>query len=230
LRLAGGRSGWRVLVWLTWRQARLLALESAIFALAAGFLLLVGGWTGWPLATLVLGVLWGLGVFLDEQRQGSFRFLADQRLPLRPVWGTKVAVRFFFLVLSCLLVLLPGVVKELVRLINHPAPYHEREEFLARVFGPGLLAISAQPWVFLTLCPVNGFCVGVLSGLVCRKSLVAGAVAFSATGFLVLAWVPSLPAGGLHLWQLGAVPLLLLIASRVLMRPWTAGRLVARGP
>lgn len=229
-RPVSGRTGWRSMVWLIWRQARGLALGSAIFGLLAGLLLPLGGLTVWPSASLILGVVWGLGVFADEQRQGCFRFLADQRLPLRPFWWTKVGVRAVFLAGICLLVLLPGLVIELVRAINHPDPYQGKGYLLSRIFGPALLTAFDQPWLFLTLCPVYGFCVGVLAGLVCRKSLVTGAVAFSVTCFLILAWVPSLPTGGLHGWQLWALPLLFLLVSRLLLRPWAAGRLGSRGP
>src|SRR5262249_45279838 len=38
---------------------------------------------------------------------------------------------------------------------------------------------------------------------------------------------PSLVRGGLHFWQVAGIPLVLLVCSRLLMRPWVSDRLLS---
>jgi hypothetical protein len=78
---------------------------------------------------------------------------------------------------------------------------------------------------FLVLWLAYGFSLALLLTLVVRKSAVAVVIAVlvgaGAAGF----WLPSLLGGGLSLWQVLGVPVLLLAASRLAMRAWTSDRL-----
>src|SRR5262249_52863864 len=77
--------------WLAWRQGRaeLAVVGTAAFVLGVGFtaqaVLL------WPVVTLLVGVVYGTGVWAREQADASYRFLTNQRLPPGRVWLAKTA-------------------------------------------------------------------------------------------------------------------------------------------
>jgi ABC-type transport system involved in multi-copper enzyme maturation permease subunit len=218
---------WSMLFWLTWRQARGFAAGLAIFALFLGFVISLEPVLLWPAATLIVGVLCGATAFADEQ-QGSFRFLADQRFPLGRVWVVKVGVRFGIAVAAALLVLAPSFIAALaniptLRENNGGQPYH----FFAHLFHSDLLVNLCPPGLFLTLWLVYGFSSGCLFGLLFRRGLSAGIFALFTALLAAALWIPSLLGGGLHAWQVFGPPVLLLIASRLLMRPWAANRIAS---
>jgi MFS family permease len=99
--------GWLVLFWLTWRQARGFALGMAIFGLVIGFLIPTLGVIVWPAATLFLGMMCGVTAFDDEQ-QGPFRYLGDQRLPLLRLWVVKVGVRLAIALIAATIMTMPA--------------------------------------------------------------------------------------------------------------------------
>jgi ABC-2 family transporter protein len=218
---------WSMLFWLTWRQARGFAAGLAIFALFLGFVISLAPVLLWPAATLIVGVLCGATAFADEQ-QGPFRFLGDQRFPLGRVWVVKVGVRFGVAVAPALLVLAPSFIAALANIPtlrgnNGGQPYH----FFAHVFHSDLLVNLCPPLLFLTLWLIYGFSSGCLYGLLFRHGLAAGVFALSTCSMTAALWIPSLLAGGLHGWQVFGPPVLVLIATRLLMRPWAAGRIAS---
>ena len=83
------------------------------------------------------------------------------------------------------------------------------------------------PGLFLTLWLVYGFAAGCLFGLLFRHGLAAGVFALFTCSLTAALWIPSLLGGGLHAWQVFGPPVLLLIAARLLMRPWAAGRIAS---
>jgi hypothetical protein len=219
--------GWRVLVWLSWRQAWGFALGMMVFSLAAGLLVLASGTGLWPAMTLLAGVLCGVTVFSDEQAQGAYRFLGDQRFPPGHVWLVKTALRGVIAVASAVLVLLPSF----IRAVTAEPPFYglaPQPPLLTLLFHDDLLGALAGPAAFLGLWLLHGFGFGVLSGLLFRKSLVAGVLGFGASAVAASVWLPSLAGGGLHLWQVAGVPLLALAATRLLLPAWAAGRLASR--
>jgi hypothetical protein len=218
---------WPMLFWLTWRQARGFAAGLAAFALFLGFITLLQGVLLWPVATLIVGALCGATAFADEQ-QGPFRFLGDQRLPLGRLWTVKVGVRFAVAVVAALLVLAPSFIAALAniptsRWNNPQGPYH----FFAHVFHSDILVDLCPPGLFLTLWLIYGFSSGCLFGLLFRHGLAAGVFALFTCSLTAALWIPSLLCGGLHAWQVFGPPVLLLIATRLLMRPWAAGRIAS---
>ena len=220
-------ASWSMLFWLTWRQARGFATGLAAFALFLGFIVLLQSLTLWPMVTLVVGVLCGATAFADEQ-QGSFRFLGDQRLPLGRLWVAKVGVRFGIAVVAALLVLAPSFVAALANISESRWNYPEGEyHFFAHVFHSNILVDLCPPLLFLSLWLVYGFCSGYLFGLLFRHGLAAGVFALFTCSLTAALWIPSLLGGGLHAWQVFGPPFLLLIATRLLMRPWAAGRIAS---
>ncbi|HBI46979.1 MAG TPA: hypothetical protein DDY78_29620, partial [Planctomycetales bacterium] len=220
-------ASWSMLFWLTWRQARGFTVGLAAFALFLGFITLLEAVLLWPAATLIVGVLCGATAFADEQ-QGSYRFLGDQRLPLGRLWVVKVGVRFGVAVVAALLVLAPSFIGALANISssrwNSPeGPYH----FFAAVFQSNILVDLCPPGLFLTLWLVYGFSAGCLYGLLFRHGLAAGVFALFTCSVAAAVWIPSLLGGGLHAWQVFGPPLLLLIATRLVVRPWAAGRIAS---
>ena len=199
----------------------------AAFALLLGVLLPLQAVILWPIATLVVGVLCGAAAFADEQ-QGSFRFLGDQRFPLGRLWTAKVGVRFGIAVAAALLVLAPSFIAALYgiptsRWNNPEGEYH----FFAHVFHSDILVDLCPPGLFLTLWLVYGFSSGCLFGLLFRNGLAAGVFALFTCSMTAALWIPSLLGGGLHAWQVFGPPVLILITSRLVMRPWAAGRIAS---
>jgi hypothetical protein len=205
--------GWLVLFWLTWRQARGFALGMMIFGLVVGFLIPTLGPLAWPAATLLVGILCGATAFDDEQ-QGPFRYLGDQRLPLIHLWIVKVSVRLAVALAATALMTMPSMI---LVLFNSQA--------LSRTFAG--LVITSGPVLFLTMGLVYGFCVGVLCGLLFRSILASALFALILSLLLALIWLPSLLASGLHTWQALGPPILLLASTPLLLRPWAAGRIAS---
>ncbi len=230
LRRPGARAGespaaWPGLLWLAWQQARSFALVLALASVAAGLAVMAGGMNGWATATLLVGILCGVTVFADEQAGGAYRFLGDQRLPPGRVWLAKTGLRLAVAVVCALLIAAPAVGRSLL----FPGEEHSFERgprtFLTWLFRDPVLGLVAAPGAFLTVWLLHGFAIGQLCSLLVRKSLVAAVLAFVVSGLAVSVWLPSLAGGGLHVWQIAGVPVLALLASRLLLPAWTAGRL-----
>ncbi len=217
--------GWRVLVWLTWRQGRAPFFVLMPFAFLAGLALPEAGVVVWPAATLLIGVVFGTGAFLDEQVATSNRFLGDQRLPAGRVWLTKVGLWFGLALALAALMLLTGAAAAVAADAQRRAAGGAGR---GRFFGDVEVLEFVSPWQFFLLGPVYGFAVGQFYALVWRKSAVAVVVALMVAAGAVSVWVPSLVAGGLHGWQLWGLPLGLLVATRLAMWPWVANRLRGR--
>ncbi len=217
-----GPPGWvrqlSAVFWLEMRQGGKLFLWLAGAGLVAGCLSL--GVLGWPVLTLLLGVIAGVSVFAGEQVQASARFLAEQRLPLGRVWAVKVGARLVLALGVVQLMLLPAAVRVAFLQVlgarpKDPTPMH-------------LLAPYVQMGPYLILGLVHGFSVSCLCGLFFRKPVIVGAVAVAASLLLVGLWLPSALVGGLHAWQYWGVPVLLLLTVRLLLWPWATDQLGSR--
>jgi len=219
------RVGLSALLWLTWRQARGFAAGLAVFALLLGLIVLIQPVTLWPLATLVVGVLCGVTTFAGEQ-EGPFRFLGDQRFPLGRLWLVKIGVHFAIAVGAALIVLLPSLVAAMA---GYPPAWHQYQAYfyMGQIFHSGLLAALCPPPIFLATWLVYGFSTGCLCGLLFRSGLAAGVFALATAAVLSAIWVPSMLGGGLNLWQVFGPPVVLLAATRLMLRPWAAGRIAS---
>jgi len=215
------------LVWLELRQASRLVKWLPIAGLVAGPLLALGisFWpllplVGWPVLTLLLGVSTGVAVFAGEQAEGTGRFLGEQRLPPGMVWAVKVGLHLT-LAVSVAVVLFLSAQGGLG--IWEMLGEHGQAELTAfDILGPFL-----QWGPYFTLFLGYGFSFGCLCGLLFSKRVVAGFIASGASLLLVMLWVPSLLVGGLYLWQVWGVPILLLFTVRLLLWPWATGRLAS---
>jgi hypothetical protein len=219
------RSGQAVL-WLTVRQRRVAFVWLLAGGVVAGVFLPRFGLVFWPVFSLLLGIMGGTGVFAGEQAGGAYRFLGDQRLPLGRVWTAKVAVGFGLVAGVALVALSAGVVhvgladpelafEKWLRLEGF-LPWLAEHEELVRLMGFGLYFIL---WL------AYGFTLSQLLAVVCQKSAVALVLTLLLCPFLLGLWLPSLVWGGLRAWQVLAVPLFLLAASRLVLGPWVSGRL-----
>lgn len=220
-------TSWVRLLWLSYAQMRRMLLGLTILALVLGFALPMLGPVGWPMLTLLIGILCGVTVWSDEQFAASFRFLGDQRFPLGRVWTIKLGTRFALASFAAFVLLSPSLVMAVSHRIAEKFP-NERIPFWSDLLHCDLIGPIVPPGTHLTLWLLYGFTTGQLCGLLFRKSLVAGVVSLGTATMLVCLWIPSLLGIGLHFWQIIGVPLALLVASRLLVSAWAADRLVAR--
>ncbi len=220
------RGAWSAMFWLTWRQVRGFAAGLAMLALLLGSFVPAQGVLLWPAATLLVGVLCGATAFAGEQ-EGPYRFLGDQRFPLGRLWLVKVGVRFALAVTAALIVLAPSFFIALTSTISLQGARGGMPSFVGAfafyLFHSSLILVC--PWVvFLTVWLISGFAAGCLCGLLFRNGLAAGVFALFLGALLTAVWVPSMLGGGLHAWRALGPPVLLLLSTFWLMRPWAAGR------
>jgi hypothetical protein len=220
-------AGWRSLLWLCWRQGRNEALALAVSGLIIGLAVPPRAipFSVWPLATLGLGVWCGVAVFAKEQGGNYYRFWGAQRLPPGRVWLVKTLFWFTVAGVGAIAILF-GVAVHLFL-----ADEHQRQVWhhLTSAENAWLMQLMG-PWLFAWLWVVNGFCFGQFFALVWRKAVVAVVVTIGAALGVAWLWFPSLVSGGLHSWQVWAVPVLLLAASRLSMWSWVSERLYTMKP
>ena len=219
-----GGFGLKQILWLSFRQGWALQLFLGVMALVGSILLLIEPLVVWPLVTLFLGLFAGVGVVGDEQFYGSFRLLAEQRLPLNRFWLTKVASRLLVAVgLAALMLIVALIGRELVREIgghNLNATWRdERWVAILRRIGPTNFLIASLFY---------GFAFGHLIGLFARKTFVAFAVGLAVSHAVLSLWVPSLISGGVPAWQVLALPITMLVAARLSIWKWATDRLYSR--
>jgi hypothetical protein len=220
-------ASWGRLLWLNYTQIRQLLNGLMLFALMVGLVLQPAGPLAWPIVTLFIGVLCGVTVWSDVQLSGSFRFLGDQHLPQGCVWLVKISMRFLMAVAAAAVLLFPSLILAFVHRVERRS-LEVRRFFFADVLHSDLIGSIVPVWTHLWLWLLYGFTVGQLWGMFVRKSLVAGVVALGTAGLLVCLWVPSLLGIGLHFWQVAGVPVMLLLASWLLVPAWSADRLLVR--
>ena len=221
-------AGFGRMLWLSYSQMRRLLWGLAIFSLALGLVLPAAGPLMWGVLTLFIGVICGVSVCADEQLNGSFRFLGDQRFPLGRVWLIKMGMRFALAVFASFLLILPSLAVAVYHRMSHPS-LSQQGPFFGDALHSSLVGPIIPVGVHLTMWLLYGFTVGQLGGLLFRKSLVAGVVSLGGTTLLVSVWVPSLLGIGLHFWQVAVPPLILLLVAWRLVPAWAADRLLARG-
>jgi hypothetical protein len=225
-RLAQPSREWAAVWSLAWSRTGGFVLGLGLFCFAAGFPLAAAGLVLWPLLTLLVGVVCGATVFLDEQA-GPYRFLGDQRFPLARLWLLKAAARGFVGLCSLALMLLPSFVVMLIELGQHPMDHHREVLIAGRLFGSGLVGVTIPTALFLFAPYLSGFAVGHLCGVVFRKPIVALITGFGLAALLLSVWVPSFLTGGLLAWQVLSVPAVLVAAAFLLLRPWAGDRLAS---
>ncbi len=216
------RGGWGELLWLAWRQTRRLAAGLAVYMVVAGLAIALLGLTAWPVLSLLAGVACGVTAFADEQRSGGSGFLGDQRFPLGRLWLVKAGLR---LALGLAFVAVAGFAMFVALLVR--VAIDQGQQLLVVQAQGALAGLLAQPYQSLTVWLVYGFAAGLPMGLLFRRPLVAGVAAAGIAGPLAALWLPSQISGGLHFWEVWGVPAVLLAATPLLLRPWSAGRLLS---
>jgi hypothetical protein len=240
---AQARSAAQVLWWLTFRQARLLLGILAGVAVVVGMLLPSGGQVLWPMGTLFLGIACGTAAFAQEQRDLSYQFLAGQHVPLKRFWTVKIVFWFTAAVLIALFAVGSGAVVVLLQnlatkgavpvrpgQIPGPFPPAPRPAPAPSGFDFGPLAALLGPVLFFGAWLVYGFCMGQVLVLYCRKNVLAVLLSTLTCAAVLALWLPSLLCGGMAGWQLWLPPVVLLLATRLLMRAWAGGRIKERRP
>ena len=225
--LADFRRQAKAMLWLSARQIRGLTFWLLPLAFVLGLLTIPQPLLFWPLVTLILGTVCGVTCFLDEQ-DGPRRFLGDQRYPLGTVWGIKVGLRFLLLFISLFAAIVPLLVLLFIDLGSRSHDRASQEALSGRLFRSRLVGFTIPTGVMLFAPALTGFAVGLLSGIVFRKAFIAVMAGVALALFALGVWVPGLLIGGVPSWQVFLVPVILLVAARLLMRPWTAERLLTR--
>ena len=222
-------AGWRVLIWLTARQGWSTVAVVGVLSVAVGLVLPSTGPQLWPIATLVIGVLCGVAVWGDEQTGPYQRFLGDQRLSPGYIWAVKTAVWLAVAVAMGCLILGAGLARNVfegnLRLAAGIRWWKEDTFLRATGLHSRDFLSWVSPGILLTVWLAYGFSTALVLAMLSRKGLVARTLAFLIGATALGLWIPSLVAGGLNAWQVFLPPLLLIIASRLAMWPWLAGRL-----
>jgi len=225
-RVPQAHSATEVLWWLTLRQGWGLISILAIVGVLVGLLVPAFGQLLWPVATLFLGVACGTAAFAPEQRDVSYQFLSAQHFPLNTIWKVKT---FFWLMTGALLagiIFAGGMLVVLQQ--NLPALRLGIEPPAGFRFGT--LRELMGSVLFFCIWLVYGFCMGQVFVLFCRKNVLAVLLA-SLFGFAAIGlWLPSILCRGLSGWQLWLPPVVLLTATRCLIRAWASGRIKERRP
>lgn len=221
LGLSASGFGVRQMLWLSFKQGWTLQVFLAVGALIASILLTIEPLATWPAATLLIGLLAGVGVVGDEQFYGSFRLLAEQRLPLNRFWLIKIASRLAVAVLLAIaMILATWLGRELIRsFVTNGLPSNwQTEQWMRWVRQIGPVNFLIAPLIY-------GFAFGHLIGLFARKTFVAFAVGLVGALACLAAWTPSLVGGGLPAWQILAIPIGLVILARLSIWKWATDRL-----
>lgn len=223
----------RVIFWLALRQGRWVLLSGGIVALLLGLAVNYEPVLLWPLGTLVLGLIFGLAVFVPDQKAGV-AFFSTLRVPPTRIWLWKIGL--WAAALSAMVAVAwyigTGVVWSLslplhTRISSNEAIDHFGEVgfWINQWFVPRGSPFDHEPRALLWLGPLTGFCVGQFFGLVARRSLHAVVLATFLAVPLAVLWVPSVFIGGISFWQPLFPAIVLLVGSWLTMRPWMAGRL-----
>jgi hypothetical protein len=214
---------WRMLSWLAWRQGWPRFLLLSVVSFAAGLLLPNAGLAIWPVASLLIGIVFGTGMFSGEQPEEAYRFLGGQRLPPSQVWLGKV-IGWSAMAVGVLGFMILGAILHLAS-EHMPPGSTARASGYGHLLGSPLLLDVLPKEVFLLLWPVYGFVIGQLLALLCRKSVVALVLSILVSVPIVGIWIPSLIVGGLKFWQILPAAVLLVIATRLGLWAWAAGLL-----
>jgi hypothetical protein len=209
-----GRSPVRVVFWLAWRQGQAVYWAVLLAGLAAALFLRTRSPVYWPLLGTALGVATGLMAFAPDQGGDAYRLLGDRRVPPGRVWLVKVG-----LAVALLTVFVGSLV--VIMAAHDRATYawdRSADTYWLRL-RVGMLDLS------LRLGPIYGLALGQFFGMTCRKRVVASALAVVTSAVVVTAWLPFGTVEILPAWLWLGPPVVLLVATRLAMRPWVAGRL-----
>ena len=210
----------RVLVYLIVRQGAWALAVCVVLTIVVASTVKFAAFAIWPIGTLLLGLICGLSTFLHDQPDGV-RYLSAQRFPPGRIWIVKIG---FWALIPLVLTFIAWYVHGLMRLADSPG-----QQLFSEWMSMGLRDHILNPLIFLGIWPVYGFCFGLFSAQTMPRPVIAVILAFILAPLVVL-WVPSYLMGGLPLWQVLVVPVLLLLLTRLNQRAWLSGRLLTGKP
>ncbi len=213
-----------VLIWLCFRQGRLFLLGGLVACLIAGFLMHLAPVILWPGTALAVGLVCGIMVFAPEQTGEQERFLGTLRLPPGMVWRIKI---FFWGIAAILLLFLAG---GMALIVDAQTPRGSPRQTPERLWGILGLGLGGRPALLVAFWLLHGFCFGQFFVLLARKTIVAAVLATGACLVVLGLWFPAMLLGRPSAWQILAIPLLLLVATRFALWPWFCGRMYSRRP
>ncbi len=212
---------WRALLWLAFRQGGVVWLTVA----AAGFVLGIlvpfseTAMLLWPPATAAIGVFCGIGVFAPEQTSGSYKFLGVQRFPAGRVWWAKTFIWLGAAMVAAMFIQAGFFLHLAV------AADTEQKHWRDVLKQTEEVRKLASTGIFITYWLVLGFSIGQFFSLVWRKSIVAVVVSLFLAAIAAALSFPSIVSGGVHWWQVFALPILLLASTRLCICLWVLYRL-----
>jgi hypothetical protein len=225
-RPAGRVPGAAALLWLTGRQVGRFLLVTALLGLVGGLVVFASPVLAWPVVSLVLGVVCGVRAFAGDEN--GRLLVAEPRVPATGFWLARVAASCAAAGVACLLALAPRVALQIPALVGLMSPTGEELPLLLRLFGDGRLSQVSTAEAFLPVWALNGLAAGLVCGLLLRRVAIAVPVAVLVAAGASAVWVPSLVGGGLHGWQVVGFLAGMLVASRLLLRPWATGNTLTR--
>jgi hypothetical protein len=220
----------RVLLWLIVRQGRWTLVGCGLATLVLIGTVNLVPLLVWPVATTLLGAVCGLSTFIDDQNDGV-RFLGAQRFPPGRIWMVKVGFWGLLLIVLTTIAWLGSI---LVLILLHP----ETHLFQRAGHGNGWLgkwlsqdsrSDLLNPWIFMLMWPMYGFAIGHYFSQVMPRAILASILGIFMSS-LVAIWIPSFLLGGLSLWQVLVVPVLLLLLTRLNQWAWLSSRLLSGRP
>src|SRR5260370_3108714 len=176
-----------------WKEILLLALAVLILSVFALFNEVAIG--TWLLVTLVIGVLCGTGVFAGDKFDKS-RFISEDTRPSSGrLWRIKTG--FWLLTAAGTAVII------FMRMRIGNLPSNARFSSSPTLIG---LFRRLPSGLLLSLWLIIGFSVGQFFAMFWRKNGMAIVVSLFVSVAVAGLWVPSLAVGGLHAWQVFALP------------------------
>lgn len=215
--------------WLTGQQALPITVALAVAVPLAAFLMPANSQILWPLFSMLLGILCGTAAFAPEQRDLSYQFLAAQHLPLESIWRFKTLYWGGVAVIGGVTLLVGAYIAQLCLAEILTLRQGQLAGNVAPLFQ-GTLVSRMGGVLFFTAWLAVGYCAGLVVVWLCRKNILAVLVSVLVASAAMSLWLPSLLAGGTWGWQLWLVPLLAIVASRLLVRAWAGGRIKERRP
>ena len=218
---------WRSTIWLVSRQGRWVFLGAAFLALISGATARLAPMFIWPIGSMTVGILCGLGVFCPDQRDGRV-FWASQRLPALRIWFTKV---FTWGILLAAALICGGLGNFWWSLRANtvefrPTGWLERWQNISSHSSFGTeRALNLD--LFALMWPIYGFSMALLLGQLTSRAIIAATLTAVAVPSVLALWLPSFLIGGLSVWQVMLIPGLLLLASAAIQHAWIAGRLAS---
>ncbi len=216
----------RSTLWLVSRQGRWVFLGAALLALVAGTAARLAPMFIWPIGSMIVGILCGLGVFCPDQKEGRI-FWAGQRFPAARIWFTKV-ITWAALLTAALILSGMGNVWWSLRENSvdfSPLGWLDRWQGINSQNSSIAQMSALNNELFLLMWPIYGFSIALLVGQLASRAVIATTVAVVTVPAVLALWLPSFLIGGLSIWQVMVIPGLLLPTSVAIQHAWIAGRL-----